>query len=138
LIAVLAIVVAQIDDITNLVEVDHSVNGGDFVPRSKYALKLKDGKYEISIVEAEKNSIGGENLDGFKKALSDNGLYRIRVKTSQGGKSSIAAIPACELQRSGFKEDLVLHLDDDKQLIGLAYSSPQMAISRPCDGTKVG
>eukprot|EP01035_Chromulina_nebulosa_P019148 gene19148-24987_t len=50
----------------------------------------------------------------------------------------LSSIPACELQKSGFKEDITIHLDDsEKFIIGLSYSSPMMAMARPCNPNKV-
>lgn len=44
----------------------------------------------------------------------------------------------CELQKSGFKEDISLHLDESNQyIIGLSYSSPVIAVSRPCNPSNV-
>jgi hypothetical protein len=137
----IALLVSAHEIIGNTLELDHII-GGDFTLRSKYTIKNKvDGNPEIILLEADKNRIAAEEIGDFKKKLTDNGLYRIRVQV-RGSDSSIkssvsASIPACELQRSGFKEDLVIHLDNSNNVIGLAYSSPEMAISRPCDPNAV-
>lgn len=41
------------------------------------------------------------------------------------------------MQKSGFKEDIILHLDGHNNPIGVAYSSPVIALSRPCDSSKL-
>jgi hypothetical protein len=43
----------------------------------------------------------------------------------------------CELQKSGFKEDVQVYLSKNGRLNGLGYSSPQMTIPQPCDPAKV-
>lgn len=73
--------------------------------------------------------------------LAKNDLYRIRIFSNAKNNSSLfvqAAIPACELQKSHFKEEIVLHLSADDNVVGLVYSSPTPAtISRACDPSKV-
>ena len=72
--------------------------------------------------------------------LQNNSFYKIRVKSNQKNEKSpyiTAAIPACELQKSGFKEDIVIYMDKNENIISLVYSSPVAALSKPCDATKV-
>ena len=73
--------------------------------------------------------------------LSNNSLYRIRILSNPKNSSSPyvqAAIPACELQKSHFKEEIILHLDGSDNIIGLVYSSPTpVTISRACNASNV-
>ena len=122
-------------------ELEHHV-GGKFSQRGKYVIKWSaEGDATVAPLDASKNVIGAEDLPSFKTMLSDNALYRIRVLTRSAdgstSKSASASLPACELQKSGFKEHLVLHLDHRDQVIGLGYTSPEMTISRPCDPSTV-
>jgi hypothetical protein len=39
----------------------------------------------------------------------------------------------CKLQSSGFKEEISVHLDDNNNVLGVSYSSPIVALPRPCD-----
>lgn len=44
----------------------------------------------------------------------------------------------CELMRSGFREEIVLYTSPDgEKVVGMAYSSPVIALSRSCDASKV-
>ena len=125
----------------SIFELEHYV-GGKFSQRGKYVIKRSaEGEATVVPVDTNKNVIAAEDLPSFKTMLSDNALYRIRVLTRSAdgvtSKSASASIPACELQKSGFKEHLVLHLDHRDQVIGLGYMSPEMTISRPCDPSTV-
>lgn len=123
------------------IEIEHLISNS-FVGRSKYIIKHKgDGIHEINVLDSTRNSISVDQLPEFKDLLVNKGLYRIQVVTrmSDGLTSSVsAAIPVCDLQQSGFKEDIVLHLDNNDNIMGLSYSSPTMAISQQCNANKVG
>ena len=122
------------------IEIEHLISNS-FIGRSKYVIKHKgDGIHEINILDSTRNSISVDQLPEFKNLLMNKDLYRIQVVTrlSDGLTSSVsAAIPVCDLQQSGFKEDIVLHLDNNDNVMGLSYSSPTMAISQQCNTNKV-
>lgn len=125
----------------NIIDLEHLLDN-NFTVRSKYIIKTKaDGNQEINTIESDKNGIKSNEVNDFKNLLIDNSLYRIRMITrSNDGhilSSVTGAIPVCDLQKSGFKEDIALHLDNNGSIIGLSYSSPVMAISKPCDSSKV-
>lgn len=123
------------------IEIEHLISNS-FVGRSKFIIKHKgDGIHEINVLDSTRNSISVDQLPEFKDLLVNKGLYRIQVVTrmTDGLTSSVsAAIPVCDLQQSGFKEDIVLHLDNNDNIMGLSYSSPTMAISQQCNANKVG
>ena len=123
------------------IEIEHLISNS-FVGRSKYVVKHKgDGNHEINVLDSTRNSISVDQLPEFKNLLINKDLYRIQVVTrlSNGLTSSVsAAIPVCDLQQSGFKEDIVLHFDNNDNIMGLSYSSPTMAISQQCNADKVG
>lgn len=125
----------------SLIELEHFISG-QFLGRSRYVIKHKiDGNHEINVFDSSNNGISTNQVPEFKNLLSNNGLYRIQVvsKLENGESSSVsAAIPVCDLQQSGFKEDIVLHLDSNDNVISISYSSPVMAISQPCNANKVG
>lgn len=111
------------------VEIQHFTSG-QFSLRSSY----KISESSITALNTDQNTI--QDVDGFKHMLEENALYRIRVvtRTADGTSKTVSAsIPACELQKSGFKDDLTLHLDNNDQIIGLSYSSPEIILSRSCD-----
>lgn len=139
---VLLIIVSTVlsqDESVVTVQIQHSLNGNDFLPRSNILLNFKDGKN--SIVDQDHNGILPNFIDGYKDLLLQNGAYLIRVNSQIGNSSSpyvMASIPACELQKSGFKEDVILNLDQtNSYVIGISYSSPIIALSRPCDPKKI-
>jgi hypothetical protein len=125
----------------DVIELQHLISD-HFSTRSKYIIKHKsDGSQEINVLESENNGILSKEIKQFQNLLVSNSLYRIQLVTRSpdgGVKSTVsAAVPVCDLQKSGFKEDLVLHLDNSNNIMGVSYSSPVMAISQVCDSTKV-
>jgi len=130
------------------VHVEHDI-GNQFIQRSTFTLQQKriNSKVESGIEthpstgdQAANNGIVGSDVDNFKELLKNNGLYRIRLLSKAENLSSpyiYAAIPACELQKSGFKEEITLHLDKNDGVISVEYSSPVTALARPCDPSKV-
>lgn len=112
-----------------------------FLGRSTYVIKHKgDGSHDINVIDSSKNMISLDQLPQFKSLLSNKDIYRIQVLSHFGDGSTTsvsAAIPACDLQQSGFKEDIVLHLDNDDKIMSVSYSSPKMAISQACNANKV-
>lgn len=110
-----------------------------YQPRANIQLVTKaDGKQGLII--PAKNGINSEGLADFKKLLDSNGLYTIRMRSASGSENApyvIASIPACELQKSGFKEDLNVFLDKSNNLVGVSYSSPSGPMQRSCDSKMV-
>ena len=123
-----------------LVDLEHSLDGGKtFSPRYSYKLQLSKSAVKLVDLQPEKNGIFASDIESFRSLLMGNtadGLYRIRMHSTPSDPTSpyvSAAIPSCELQKSGFKEDIVLHLDSSNNIVGVGYSSPVIALSRPCD-----
>lgn len=121
-------------------ELEHFLNE-KFARRSGYVIKhQRDGSHEINLVDSSKNSISTSQLPEFKALLANKELYRIQVifNNEDGTTTSAStAVPVCDLQQSGFKEDIVLHLDNNTNLMSVSYSSPAMAISQACNPNKV-
>ena len=123
-----------------VIELEHSVDDGKtFAPRGKFTVTLSsEGKYTVS--DMERNGIFAESAETFKALLRQNDLYRIRTRSLQGKIDSpyvMAALPACELQKSGFKEDLTVYIGPNRNIVGFSYSSPVIALSRSCDADKL-
>lgn len=123
-----------------VIELEHSVDDGEtFTSRGKFTVTLNsDGKYTVS--DMERNGIFAESIESFKTLLRQNDLYRIRTRSLPGSSTApyvMAALPACELQKSGFKEDLTIFVGPNRNVVGFSYSSPVIALSRSCDADKV-
>mmetsp|Transcript_14868 Transcript_14868/g.22360 ORF Transcript_14868/g.22360 Transcript_14868/m.22360 type:complete len:236 (+) Transcript_14868:106-813(+) len=87
-----------------------------------------------------RDGIPVEHIDSFKSLLKSNGLFTIKINSDGFNSSSpavSASIRACDLQKSGFKEDISLHVDRDFNVVGIHYTSPVTALPRPCDPKKV-
>lgn len=119
--------------------IEHSIdNGITFTNRSSLSV-LRSNNFnnnnDNNKRDKEKNGIYDNDVEGFKSLLNNNGYYRIRVKSLSSYITS--AIPACELQKSGFKEDIIIHMDKNDNVVSLVYSSPVAALSKQCDSLKI-
>lgn len=93
-----------------------------------------------------------------KSMLINNDMYTIRISSkNKPDVYATAAIHAvnsydefmitvipdcvvieqCDLQKSGFKEDISIHVARDGSVSGIQYTSPVTALPRPCDASKV-
>mmetsp|Transcript_5696 Transcript_5696/g.5894 ORF Transcript_5696/g.5894 Transcript_5696/m.5894 type:complete len:273 (+) Transcript_5696:226-1044(+) len=129
------------------IRVDHEMDS-QFSSRTVFTLhqkrtnsKIEPGMDTLSNSESELfNGISESHVESFKTLLSSNGLYRIRFLSKSTNESSpliYAAIPACELQKSGFKDEITLYLDKYDDIISMDYSAPVTALPRPCDPSKI-
>jgi hypothetical protein len=127
------------DKISLIVNIEHSIdNGVTFTNRSSLSVTRNVINDNSSKRDKDKNGIYDNDIEGFKTLLNNNGYYRIRVKSSPSSSSYItAAIPSCELQKSGFKEDIIIHIDSNDNIASLVYSSPVAALSKQCDSSKI-
>ena len=124
-----------------ILEFEHSMDGETFTPRSKFTVNVTpNAEIKYTVMEAERNGIYEGASEGFKALLRSNAFYRIRVRSIADDESSAyvsAALPACALQKSGFKEDLTVFVGPNRNIVGLSYSSPVIALSRSCDPNKL-
>ena len=118
------------------VELEHSMGGDVFKPRGKFTIQL-DEEGNVAIVSADKFGITEDIFADFQSLLASGGLYKLRMRSSEkkGAPYVQTSIPACSLQRSGFKEDLALFISADQSLSirGTSYNSPVIGIARNCD-----
>lgn len=127
-------------DPTFTIDVEHGFgNERSFTKRS--TLKVYNIEGMPPKVESVNNIIKDGDLEGFKQILQNNELYKIRMRSDPRDSSSLyvqAAIPACKLQETGFKEDITLQLSDSGRIVGIIYTSPAIhGIGRTCDSKKV-
>mmetsp|Transcript_18219 Transcript_18219/g.30395 ORF Transcript_18219/g.30395 Transcript_18219/m.30395 type:complete len:249 (-) Transcript_18219:178-924(-) len=119
-------------------DIEHSLDGG--VTYSKRSSFHHNGKGDVTVSSPSGDVISQEEAEGFKALLASNSMYAIRI-LAQGNnclsEPVYASIPACELQRSNFKEDLALHVDRTGGLVGMHLTSPVIALPRTCDPRKI-
>ena len=125
-----------VPEIVNRVKIDveHSVGGHDFSFRNSFYYQV-DSEGKKSIADVEKFAVKDDLYESFKDLLATNGYYKIRMRVS-GSKSkqfAQAALPACNLQKSGFKEDVALYIKDDLNIVSISYKSPLVGLPRACD-----
>ena len=97
--------------------------------RSKftYDKSKKEIKHTKMVEETElsslRNLLASDIVASTAATIANNhSLYLIRtLSNAQDGTSPYiyAGIPACDLQRSGFKEKIVMHFDHRSNIIGM-------------------
>lgn len=119
--------------------IEHSFDSGVTFKKRNTFQQLSTG--EASFLPTEMLSgVQQEDIESFQKLLKTNALYTIRMNAQAKNCSSdavYAVIPACELQKSNFKEDIALHMDRGGHIIGLHYTSPVIALPRACNPKKI-
>lgn len=122
---------------SDVVELDHLING-KYTARSTFKLNLQsDNKYSVS--EVSKVVLQDDIVGAFKNLLSGEDLYNVRFRKQESKQADYIymSIPACALQRSGFKEDILLYVGDDGNIMGGNYQSPVIGLPRACDAAKL-
>ncbi len=123
---------------SRVVELEHSIKNGVFKPRGKFTIQMNaDGQQ--AVVNMDKFSLTEDMADDFKELLRTGGYYKLRMRSS-GDKNAPfvqTSMPACGLQKSGFKEDLSLFVSADESLTirGTSYNSPVIGLARTCDAS---
>ena len=119
------------------IQLEHSFGDGKFYSRGKFHINVApDGKR--SVTDVDKAGIYEGEAAGFKKLITSKGLYQVRMKAARSNSEYLyISMPVCALQASGFKEDILLHLTEQGQLVGAAYQSPVIGLPRACDAALV-
>jgi len=95
----------------------HSLdNGKSFTARATVDLGLNDeGEVEIKI----ENNADCLSLD----ALEDlKGLYQVKLIDDESKTTVISSVPACEVKRSNFRDDILITLDAKAFPLSLSYT----------------
>lgn len=70
--------------------------------------------------------------------IAKDGLYLIRVSTDDKSTNHVvAAISACHLRLSSFREEMTLHVEGDGLIVGLDYKAPVGPLASTRDCTKM-
>lgn len=121
---------------SRMVELEHSMKNDEFKSRGKFTIQMNaDGN--MAVVNMDKFSLTEDMAEDFKELLRTGGYYKLRMRSS-GDKNAPfvqTSMPACSLQKSGFKEDISLFVSADENLTirGTSYNSPVIGLARTCD-----
>jgi len=88
------------DSTEEILDVEHSFNGEDFKYRSSFKIQFAD--FKVIPLDKEKNGIAPESVDEFRRLLSNNDLYSIRIRSKLGQSLNqsvyiMASIPSVRL-----------------------------------------
>jgi len=124
-----------------LFTVEHALTfGAPFTHRSTINLvKKQDGKQGL-IFPVKNGLYNKDDVENMKRLLSSNELYTIQLTATTGNHTSraiISSLPSCQLQKSGFKEDILVYMDSSDNIVGVSYSSPVGTIARECSAKQV-
>ncbi|CAM9506643.1 unnamed protein product, partial [Pylaiella littoralis] len=122
---------------TRYVSVEHA-----FGPNAEFTQR---GSLEISIdpsravgPSATLQPVKLPDASQMEDLIANDGLYLIRVATDESsGRHVVAAVPACQLRLSSFREEITLHVEWDGLIVGLDYKSPVGPLASTRDCTKM-
>jgi len=105
----------------------HAVNGGDFVKRGIVTLeatKEKGIKAEVkNEIELDSSSID---------SMVETGLYQLKVVDDKTGQSVLASVPACQVRRANFRDEIILTLSNKASVLSVAYTPLVSPLAAPC------
>jgi len=115
-------------------KVYHSLSPkSEFTPRGSIQFATAaDGSLESSM-QHEESCLAGEDISNDMAALiASNGFYRVKIVDEQSGTSALASVPACEVRRSNFREEIGLSIGNTGSLISVSYKPVVSPLAASC------
>jgi len=131
-IAVLAPVIAG--EVSKTYQLYHSFDSSvdSFSPRGSITLSAtstSSNGIEASVVNLDDSL----ETDIVNRAVeAGGGFYRIKVVEEESGRSALASVPACEVRRANFREEIELTIGHTGSLLSLSYTPLVSPLATPC------
>jgi hypothetical protein len=117
-------------------KVYHSLSpNAEFTPRGTIQFTSSaDGSGSLeSSMQHEESCLAGEDISNDMAALiASNGFYRVKIVDEQSGTSALASVPACEVRRSNFREEIGLSIGNTGSLISVSYKPVVSPLAASC------
>eukprot|EP01083_Nonionella_stella_P013007 36736_1 len=119
-------------------KVYHSLSpNAEFTPRGTIQFTSSaDGSGSGSLestMQHEESCLAGEDISNDMAALiASNGFYRVKIVDEQSGTSALASVPACEVRRSNFREEIGLSIGNTGSLISVSYKPVVSPLAASC------
>lgn len=95
--------------------------------KKKVSLKFLTNVYEFT----------GEEVAAFKRLVSTNGFYRVRIRNAESdGPWMMASLPACVLNGNKFRDTFHMFIDKSGDIIGFNYQA--VSQNSNCDIASIG
>lgn len=124
-------------------QIYHAFQNNEFKPRGTIQLSTAGGGVEASFAEGEDGSETGSSssLDEaafveMDAAVASGGFYKVKVLDVESGVSSIASVPACEVRRANFREEIGITLGNTGSIISISYKPLASPLALPCHELK--
>lgn len=133
----ISIVNAEADaNVLKTFKVYHSLSpNAEFTPRGTIQFATAaDGSGSLeSSMQHEESCLAGEDISNDMAALiASNGFYRVKIVDEQSGTSALASVPACEVRRSNFREEIGLSIGNTGSLISVSYKPVVSPLAASC------
>jgi len=116
-------------------EIQHAFGSSDWSKRGHLTFTIDTVKKKIKLkFGSSTHEFAPEEVSAFKRVMSENGFYRVRIQTL-AGEWMMASIPACMLAGNRFREAFRFHTDKTGALLGFDYI-PLAQISN-CDSSSI-
>jgi len=104
-------------------------DSNDFVSRGTVSLVEKDDG-EFGIIVEQENIVIGERAIQFDHLVASNQLYQLKFIDDITEREILISVPACDLRRSNFREEIILMVGLSGSIISALYT-PKMSILSP-------
>jgi len=122
-------------DVSKTYQLYHSFDSSadSFSPRGSITLSAtatsSSNGVEASVVNLE-DSI---ETDVMNRIVEEGGgFYRIKVVEEESGRSALASVPACEIRRANFREEIELTIGHTGSLLSLSYTPLVSPLASQC------
>jgi len=118
-------------------QIYHALKPGAFTPRGTIELSAGEGGAIVStFIMDESKPLNDGILEGLDAIVSNNGFYRIKLEDKESGSAVVASVPACDVRRANFREQIGLTLGNTGSIISLSYKPLVSPLAPQCHELK--
>lgn len=121
-----------------IVQLEHALGDGPFMPRSKLSYRGVSGLGGVAAsARLSQGRLSGDELSRFEELVRTGGYYTLRLPSRLDGEGSamvFASVSVCALVASRFEEHIHLTMGTSGQLLAMSYQVPTVPSRCPTEG----
>lgn len=122
-------------DVSKTYQLYHSFDSSadSFSPRGSITLSADSTTSSNGIEASVINLEDSLEADIVNRIVEEGGgFYRIKVVEEESGRSALASVPACEIRRANFREEIELTIGHTGSLLSLSYTPLVSPLASQC------
>jgi len=122
-------------DVSKTYQLYHSFDSSadSFSPRGSITLSADSTSSSNGIEASVINLEDSLEADIVNRIVEEGGgFYRIKVVEEESGRSALASVPACEIRRANFREEIELTIGHTGSLLSLSYTPLVSPLASQC------